>query len=218
MDEHRLGIFVVDVSGHGVAAALLSVTLSRMLGRDPAHGSLLFAEAGALLSPAEVCTRLNEQFPMNSENFQYFTILYGLLDSRSGEFRYCSAGHPGPVRIRPGAEALEPMPPNTAIGFLPGITFQESSLALHPGDRLFFYTDGIVEARDPGGEEFGSERFRACLQGPGAESLEAVLESVYGQVQRWTGGVFTDDITLCALEYAPAPRQAAEPRPPALRP
>ncbi len=99
LDERQIGLYLLDVSGHGVQAALLSVTLNRLL-TQMAQGSLQFEEAGGsqrerlLLSPAEVAGRLNTDFQMAASPgaVQYFTFLYGILNTRTSNFRYVSAG------------------------------------------------------------------------------------------------------------------------------
>lgn len=206
IDDRHLGIFVVDVSGHGVPAALLSVTLSRVLTPEAARSNLL-VESNRLdgglqiLDPATVFAKLNEQYPMDPENLQYFTIVYGVLDCQTGTFRYASAGHPGPVLIRKGEEPRTFAALNMAIGFAPALTFQDESIDLLPGDRLYFYTDGLIEAKNAENTEFGVERLCDSLQKLTASSLEASLQKVYESVQQWNAGGFKDDLTICALEY-----------------
>ncbi len=98
LDQDHWGFYILDVSGHGVAAALLSVTLHRVLSPVPTPTSLLTrAKDGGstheILSPAEVCRRLNGLFPMDPVTRQYFTLVYGVLYLKAREVRYVSAGH-----------------------------------------------------------------------------------------------------------------------------
>ena len=110
LDERQIGLYLLDVSGHGVQAALLSVTLNRLLAQM-VEGSLQFEEAGGgqterqLVSPAEVAARLNTRFQMDTSPgaMQYFTFVYGILNTHTCDFRYVSAGHPGPLHVRPDA-------------------------------------------------------------------------------------------------------------------
>ena len=205
LDETHMGIFVVDVSGHGVPAALLSVTLSRLLWPDVSPSTILLEDTdngqGKIVPPCDVCKLLNKQFPMNPDNFQYFTFVYGILDITSGTFIYANAGHPGPIRVRPGHKPQDTKPLNMAIGFVPNTVFCQEEIILHPGDRLYFYTDGIVEAKNMAGEEFGTERLCATLQAHCAEPLEASLQKVYSLVEEWNVDFFHDDVTMCAVEY-----------------
>jgi sigma-B regulation protein RsbU (phosphoserine phosphatase) len=198
-----------DVSGHGVAAALLSFTLNRwlslLLGLDRAAPAAS-ADGATIVSPAAVADRLNRQFPMTEENPQYFTMVYGVLEQRSGDFRYVSAGHPGPVLVSASGDAACLESRGFPIGLLPEAGFQDESVRLRPGDRLYLYTDGLAEAANAQGEEFGIERFRArLLEGRGL-SLSQSLDSVLGLLDEWRGKEpLRDDVTLLALEYRGAP-------------
>lgn len=204
LDKDHLGVFVLDVSGHGVPSALLSVTLSRLLKPETSNSVLLESTKdgeAVIVPPGEVCARLNRQFPMNPENFQYFTIVYGILDCRDGSFRYASAGHPGPLLLGPKKEPVPHKTLNMAVGFVPDPAFEELEILLAPGDRLYFYTDGIVEAQNPRGEEFGMDRFCTILRAGLCRDVESSLHSVYTAVRRWNDSRFKDDVTICALEY-----------------
>lgn len=202
-DERHVGIFVVDVSGHGVPSALLSVTLSRLLKARPSESTLLVehgdGDSPVILPPGEVCRRLNTQFPMDPENFQYFTIVYGILDRTAMTFTYSSAGHPGPIHVRPGKGAKAHKPLSMAIGFSPETEFKEEVIKLAPGDRIFFYTDGLVEAMNESGEEFGTDRLRKLFGALVKHELEATLQRVYNCVDEWNATNFKDDVTICAV-------------------
>ncbi|MDP6506790.1 MAG: response regulator, partial [Planctomycetota bacterium] len=107
LDENHIGLYLLDVSGHGVAAALLSVTLSRLLSPLSSANSLLKRPTELppfyqLVPPAEVAAELNRRFPWDPGTRQFFTLVYGILDSRSTEFRYVCAGHPSPIHLTHG--------------------------------------------------------------------------------------------------------------------
>jgi sigma-B regulation protein RsbU (phosphoserine phosphatase) len=101
LDDEHIGVFVLDVSGHGVPSALLSVTLSRALSRTPDTSVLWKQEeessAPTIASPVEVATELTRRFPFDPETSQYFTLVYGILSTSSPEFKYVCAGHPAPI-------------------------------------------------------------------------------------------------------------------------
>lgn len=206
LDERRMGVYIVDVSGHGVPSALLSVTLSRLLTPDTQRSTLLKEECDdgsgyRIASPAEVCAKLNRQFPMDLETSQYFTIVYGILDTQTGAFRYATAGHPGPIHCGRAEHPTHAKSLNMAIGFTEDARFLEDELILAPGDRLFFYTDGATEAENPAGKEFSIERLTKLLQESQSNSLEETLQNVYATVRSWNEDRFKDDLTLCALHF-----------------
>lgn len=207
IDERHLGVYVVDVSGHGVPAALLSVTLSRLLTPEEGRTSFLYdidenTGQRRIHSPASVCENLNTEFPMDPDTFQYFTIVYGILDIQEGDFSFACAGHPGPVLVRNNQQPQAFATRNMAIGFVPGLNFQQDSVTLQSGDRLYFFTDGLVEAKNQADEEYGLDRLCMTLQKHYVSGLEDSLQNVYNAVKNWNAEGFKDDVTICALEYS----------------
>src|SRR5687768_15194517 len=111
LGDGKVGLYILDVSGHGVTSALLSVTLSRLLSPPSDPSSILIREGDArdrfdITPPAEVAGRLNQLFPFDSATGQFATMVYGILNTATGEFRYVSAGHPGPVHLPCGADPV----------------------------------------------------------------------------------------------------------------
>ncbi|KKK70358.1 hypothetical protein LCGC14_2924780, partial [marine sediment metagenome] len=109
LDRDKVGFYVLDVSGHGVPAALLSVTLNQLLSPNPDQSNLLVQRKGDYFSafvesPGNVAEKLNKQFPIDSTAGRYFTLLYGILDLKSHDLRYVSAGHPGIIYLPVNAE------------------------------------------------------------------------------------------------------------------
>ncbi len=165
---NQVGLYILDVSGHGVGAALLSFTLTHLL--SPSAGQTLLVEhtetGPALVSPARVAERLNRQFPMDRTR-QYFTLVYGILDESSGLFRYVMAGHPAPVLLRRHAAPVPLAGRGFPIGMIDDASFEDETAILDPGDRLYFYTDGVIEALDSAEQEFGYARLLDELSGSG---------------------------------------------------
>jgi sigma-B regulation protein RsbU (phosphoserine phosphatase) len=211
LDPGRVGLFVMDVSGHGVSAALLSVHVSRLFTRLDEPDSIVRHGSGNGLAPIEaphdVATRLNELFPCDptGDDIQYFTMVYGVLDLERRRFNYTSAGHPGPIIVRrqPSGETIvhEADPP--AVGFFPQPNFAERSVELSPGDRLYLYTDGIFEVTNELGEPFGKDRLAATLSALRDRSLEESVDLMLDAARAWTGGKkLEDDVSLLGAEVA----------------
>ena len=205
----RIGLYILDVSGHGVASALLSVTLSRVLSPPPEPSSILVRDGNVpdrpeITPPAEVADRLNRLFPFDVATGQFTTMIYGVLDAATGEFRYVSAGHPGPVHLAAGAGPVILESEGPPIG-LAEDAYEERSVRLAPGDRLYLYSDGVPEAMDPAGEQFGRARLlqaigRGC-SGPLQEDVAALL----GEIERWRGAASAqDDVAILAVEVLAA--------------
>lgn len=205
LDENTLGLYLLDVSGHGVAAALLAVTLSRLLSPMMDHSSVikkrtLNPPGYRITPPAEVANLLNHRFQIDEKTGQYFTMVYGLFDAQKRTFHFVSAGHPPVVHLHEGkAELLEV--PGLPIGFLPDVHYQDRVVSFQAGDRFFLYSDGIIEARNPEGICLGKERFVRYLLECQDISLEKCVDNVVDMVQEWTQSrQMEDDITLLAVE------------------
>ena len=166
LDNENIALYILDVSGHGVASALLSVTLSRLLSLPSDPASILIRDADIsngfdITPPAEVAAQLNRLFPFDSATTQFATMVYGVLNVASGEFRYVSAGHPGPVHLPCDAAPVILESPGSPIG-LADDAYEERSVRLAAGDRLYLYSDGVPEAMDADGNAFGDARLLTC--------------------------------------------------------
>jgi sigma-B regulation protein RsbU (phosphoserine phosphatase) len=210
LDESSIGLYLLDVSGHGVQAALLSVTLSRILSHM-AGESVLRQKArdgrhrSRLLRPAEVAEQLNRSFPMDATTNQYFTFLYGVLDLKTRTFHHASAGHPGPLHLRRGGESTILDTSSFAIGWFPDVRYEEQSTSLSPGDRLYLYSDGVVEAKNARAEQFERARLIETLRHTHMGSLEDSLETLLNQVSAWCGEAGPDDdISVVGIEILEA--------------
>jgi sigma-B regulation protein RsbU (phosphoserine phosphatase) len=217
LDADHLGLYVLDVSGHGVAAALLSVTLSHLLTprREPTSLLTENGEDGEprVVPPAEVAARLNRRFTWDAATEQFFTLIYGVLHLRTGELRFVAAGHPGPVYVPGVAEPVRLTRPGLPIG-IGGGAYPEHSLLLRPGDRLYFYSDGLAEVMNAGRETFGKHRLLACLDRCRGLDLNDSLSVLWQDVQVWReGGPQKDDVSVLALEFAETPARKVKDRP-----
>jgi phosphoserine phosphatase RsbU/P len=209
-DEH-IAIYMLDVAGHGVAAALLSVTLTHMLSAIPDR-SFLYRSSGAaqaIASPAEVVSRLNTHFLSSPGAPPYFTMIYGLLDKGTGVFRYVAAGHLAPIHVAPGRTPSIGETGGIPVGLLPTATYEEHVIALAPGDRLFFFTDGIIEAENRSEEVFGVELLLEALNGNCGLPLNETVALIMDRIEQWSAPDGpTDDASILAIERLAAPLPA----------
>jgi len=206
LDGRRLGVYILDVSGHGVAAALLSVTLSHVLSVVPGR-SFLYQPCpenpgqDCIAPPVQVVTRLNRHFAKATAVSQFFTMIYGILDTETAQFRYVSAGHLSPVHFRGGVARPIPEAGGIPVGLFPEATYREESITLSKGDRLYFCTDGILEAENPAEEAFGVDRMLEILTRNQDALLEGTLSSLMQCVDDWAAAAGpADDASLLAIE------------------
>jgi sigma-B regulation protein RsbU (phosphoserine phosphatase) len=212
LDEDHWAIYVLDVSGHGVQAAMVTVSVSQFL--QPNSGHLFKRKPGKLSqtrqlrTPSEVLAALDREFPFERFN-NFFTITYMIINTRTGELRYSNAGHPHSILLRKDGkmELLQSGGPAIGIGDLPLLRGQENRYAegrphLIPGDKLFIYTDGIVDFQNPEGEFYGTERFYQTLQALQGESVQGIVEKAVRSLMDFGNNAEPlDDITLLGLEF-----------------
>ncbi len=200
-----LGFYSLDVSGHGVPAAMLSVTLSMVLTPDSTHGSPLKkfnAVTGQFepVYPSDVIHEVNRRFQGNDD--RYFTMIYGTLDTRRQVLTFAQAGHPSPVLIPANGTPAYFGGTGMPVGMLPEIEFDCVETPFRPGDRLILYSDGVTECINREGVAFGSERFLETVTPRAGEALEATLQSIATALDSWKEGLeFRDDISVVAIEF-----------------
>ncbi len=212
LDETRIALYMLDVSGHGVPAAMVTVSVAQSLTPDAGivveqvDGHVAGNVSGQVLrSPSKVVERLDAEFPI--ERFdKYFTMVYLVLDTETGEMSYCNAAHPCPVVVR-GNGGIEFMDAGgTLVGLCGVMPFDEGHLRLEPGDRVFLFTDGITEFVNRAGEEFGEERLRDLLALGRLLSVQAACDSVVTALGAFGQGMSpNDDVTITGFEFQGQP-------------
>jgi phosphoserine phosphatase RsbU/P len=209
IDDRYLVAYVVDVSGHGVPAALLSVTAmhylepvpeSSSLLRDPSHSSGL----GTTQLPGRVATELNRCFGAGSSDGRFLTMILCVLDTSTGLLHIASAGHPQPLILRGQAEVPVPNVGGPPLAILDLFDYEDFRVQLTPGDRVYLLSDGIVEQCEPTGkDQFGEDRLAHLLKEHAADTIDNAVVHVIEALAAWAGERrFTDDVSLVALEWS----------------
>ncbi len=168
LDEDHIALYVVDVSGHGVASSLLSVTIGRLMTPLVSSSSLLVQDDGQggrkIIAPAQVAYELNRRFQMEEQNELFFTMLYGVLQRSTLEFRFVSAGHDPVVLVSDDGVPRMVEVNNMAIGWVEEMEYEEGKIDLKPGDRLYVYSDGVPEAMDADLNEFTMRQMMEIIE------------------------------------------------------
>ena len=192
-DPDHLGIFIADASGHSIAAAMVAIMCR----------SAFASTAGRTVSPGEVLSELNERLQGLTDD-RFVTAFYGVLNRGTRVFTYANAGHPYALRYSARAGEVRPLAAQGfLLGIMPGEQYREKTVELDPGDRLCFYTDGVVEGRDEIGEAFGTDRLRACFHAHAGEGAEAIAKRLIACQREFRGPhPDSDDVTLLVAELS----------------
>lgn len=171
LDEDRFVLYLLDVCGHGVGAALLSVSVANVLRSQ----SLAGTDFGR---PDSVLTALNAAFPMSRQNGSYFTIWYGVWDRRTRRLLHASGGHPAALMMAPSLPLAKLRAGNLIIGFLPTAKFSHEEVEVPPGASLYVFSDGVFEVDLPDGSPWPFDSFAAWMEEPvppGTSRMDALL-------------------------------------------
>jgi len=191
VDESILGILIGDIAGKGIDAGVIAAQVKTMI-----HARA--TESDRVLS--EVLAATNAQLLRETEPQVFATVFLAYLDRRSGRLTFCSAGHTTGAVIHPDG-SLELLRANSpVIGAVPDVTFTDSETSIEGGDRIFLYTDGLVEARAAEGI-FGERRmWTAVLSEPGA-GIEQMASCAVRAAMDFHGGPLDDDAAVLVIEY-----------------
>lgn len=191
IDEDHFAIYLLDVCGHGVGAALLSVAAINVL----RSGSL----ATDFRDPAGVLSLLNEKFPMEQHNNMYFTIWYGVFHRPTRTLRHASGGHPASLLVQDGQPLRQLRCPGLVVGVMPDVGYDSESTVVPEGARLFILSDGTYEIRTPSGM-LPYEQFEGFVQehGNAPDALDKIVEWVTGLKG---GKALDDDFSLVMINF-----------------
>ena len=199
LDSEHVALYILDVSGHGVASAMAAVSVAHQL--QPHAGYLLDSENEAPVPPSKVLEALDKDFPI--ERFEkHFTIFYAVINVKSGEVRYSSAGHLPPFVLRQDNDPIMLRKGGTLIGLGGIVPFEEGTFQLEPEDRLIAFTDGIIEYESPSGEDFGHERLLISAIKNRREAPDSLVAKIYDSMMQFgSGRAPQDDVTILCLQF-----------------
>jgi phosphoserine phosphatase RsbU/P len=201
LSDQAAGVFLCDVMGHGVRAALITTHLRGLLREQQA----LAGDPGALLG---ALNRRLQALLTRVGDLVFVTAAYAVADLQAGELRLANAGHPAPLHLQRGSGCVKPCPqpdgPGPALGLMPDFVYDTVRRPLAGGDALLLFTDGIYEVADAQGEEFGQKRLceavSARLLQPTPQLLDGLLAEVQGHRAAPAGQPLPDDVCLVVVD------------------
>ena len=187
----KVGLAIADVSGKGVPAALFMMS-SRTLLKGSAIGNL---------NPGETLREVNDLLCEDNEAMMFVTLLYAVYDPPSGNLSYANGGHNTPVVVHAdGSYTVLPMTGGIALGVMPDFEFEQGYVKLMPGDTLVLYTDGVTEAMNEDGEEYGMERLCEILAAAPSIRAQDISDTIFESIREFAGEApQSDDITCLTL-------------------
>ena len=190
--QRHTALCIADVAGKGMPAALLMSNVQ----------AVLKSVASAVVEPAELCARVNRVVCDNIVSHRFITCFYALLDTQSKKLSYTNAGHCPPMLIRNG-ECLRLKEGGPVLGIFPDRPYAQGEIELSSGDCLVLFTDGVTEAREGSGREFGEDRLEELLMellGAGQQPRAGELrDQILGAVNEFSDGDVYDDATLMVV-------------------
>lgn len=212
LSDHRAGIFISDVMGHGARSALVTAILRTLLQDLAPHAN----------DPARFLALVNQHFHdiiQSGNQFLFVSAFFLVIDLDQQLATFASAGHPSPILADRGhsraTPVIEHLENNPALGLFRDTTYTRFTRFLKPNDVFLLYTDGVIEARNAAGEEFGRDRLRKIVQNNIESSAVRLTETVMEAVNEFAGTTtFADDLCLLAVEVtAKKPGHTHAPRP-----
>ena len=188
----RLGMLIADVSDKGMAAAMF-MALSRTILRTMALGKP---------SARETVERANDLIIADARSDMFVTVFYAILDPHSHQFTYVNAGHNPPLLYRARTKELTTLKGHgLALGVVEGISLEEHTITMEPGDLVLMYTDGVTDAINSREEEFGTGRLTDLVTAKAHLSVEGLVDEITRAVAEFAGeGIHFDDVTMVALK------------------
>ncbi len=206
ISETRIALYSIDVSGHGIASALLTGRLAGLFPWRSRRGNIAFRRNGRDVHPPEiVMSRLNDFMLQEMESDIYFTAVLAYVDLLTGAVALCQAGHPHPLIRRADGSVERVGQGGPPVGLLPGAEFERVHAALAPGDALLAYSDGLTECADTWGDMLEEEGLMDLLAAA-PDGTEAAMRTIEEAMREHAGiEEFADDISMLMFRYGEVP-------------
>ncbi|KAB7614858.1 fused response regulator/phosphatase [Amylibacter sp. SFDW26] len=203
----RLGMYSIDVSGHGISSALVTARLAGYLSRNNKAQNIAFERdnSGRYIqkSPAQIAKALNNQLLADMETEHYFTLAFADIDLETGQVDFVQAGHPHPVIVRSDGTSELVGAGGPPIGLVEGVNYTTETLHLNHGDRLLLYSDGITECQNATDALYDDDNMLATLSNHVDSTGLEYLNTLLWDVSQFANGTpFYDDLSAILFEFS----------------
>lgn len=193
LGEQRMVICIADVVGKGIAAALLMANVQ----------AAVKVFVGENTSPSEICQQLNRVLCSNLAPGKFVTFFCCVIDTQARTLSYCNAGHCCPLLFHANGQVEVCDQGGTVLGVFPDPRYESATIQFSPSDKMMLFTDGITEATNRSGEEYGEVRLRQSLEENSSSEISPLLSKLMQEVSEFCEGDFADDATLVLTAYLP---------------
>ncbi len=210
LDNKYIALYLIDVVGHGVPAAMFSVYLNKMLSPEKLPESIIYkysslGESPQFRNPAQIIQSLNDHFLQNNDSMLYFTMIYAIINTETGSGELCQAGHPYPLLSRNDGTVDVLGEGGNPVGLIEEASYENVSFDIKQGERLMLYSDGVTECFNADEKPFEIERLKAILSDSNNMPINQSITNVVDGVTQWhrmgtSKTSFEDDISLLSIE------------------
>lgn len=200
INNRYIAFYIIDVAGHGIPSALISVTLSRILTPDYFVKGNIADIPQQIKKPAEIISELNERFCSPDDAMEYFTMILGYFDTKESKITFCQAGHPKMLMIRDG-KIKQFGGPSFPVAMLEEAEYEDTLIDLMPNDKIIVFSDGVTECENIDGQFFGEENLINYINDNVELSSEKLLEQIENKLKNWRSPKeFEDDVTFISVD------------------
>ncbi|MGF1868991.1 PP2C family protein-serine/threonine phosphatase [Photobacterium indicum] len=207
LNEDHVAFYLLDVAGHGVSSALMSFSVQQSISTNSDKGSIVKTQISEppyyeITSPKDVLKQLNDIYLSDDENLLYFTMVYSVLNVKTGVLSFSSAGHPPLVWLHAVTNDAEFIGQESfVVGAFDFVEYQTAQIQLEPGDKVWIYSDGLTEAEN-GKRQFSEEGLRQAVIDLNHHSTAVQTDLLVNRVRDWQKSEqFDDDVSVLAIEW-----------------
>lgn len=206
LDEFYIGFYLLDVTGHGIPSALMSFSISKVLtpmliDGNPLKRRIPNSPLYEILEPNVAAQEINSRFQKEKESIQYFTLIYGVIEIKTGITKMVQAGHPSPILIKKDKEPIKVGKGGFPLGIISKVDYEQEEFIFDHGDRLIIYSDGITDCTNENGEFFSEKGLTEFININRNATIVEFTEKLEMDLKLWNGkSKNDDDITLLVIE------------------